>query len=286
MSKAYICDIEAKPIIEIKAGRGSLANSLKEISAYRGLLYTLALRDFKVRYAQTKLGYAWALIQPLTALAVLYLVFQKALGSGTQNISFLAYSLSGLLFWNFFSYNFSQGSSALIQARSMLQKIYFPRQILVLSKGLVGLSDLGIALILFLALGYAEIQFQLFSLLQIILALTMTFMASQGLALWMSALSIRFRDLQQVVPFIVQMLFFLSPIAYDPKLWKTGFSEELYGLFYLNPMQGILELARSAFFDLELNNDWVLMSLLYCLVLFLSGWIYFQRVERKMADLL
>ncbi len=272
--------------IQIKPGRLSLKASFKELRASGGLLYTLAQRDFKVRYAQTKLGYAWALIQPVTALAVLYLVFQKALQSDTQGISFLAYSLSGLLFWNFFSYNLSQGANALIQARAMLQKIYFPRQALVLSKALVALSDLGLAIILFTAIGYGEMHFSLWTLPSFILALLLSFLAGQGLAFWLAALSIRFRDLQQIVPFLLQMLFFLSPIAYSPDLWQESLGPQLSQWLQFNPFYAILDIWRSGIFGLEINSSSLLLGIPYCLILFLSGWIYFQKVERKMADLL
>lgn len=246
----------------------------------------MAQRDFKVRYAQTKLGYAWALIQPLTALAVLYLVFQKALQSDTEGVSFLAYSLSALLFWNFFSYNFSQGAQALIQARAMLQKIYFPRQALVLSKCVVAFSDLFIAFILFIAVAYAEIQWSIWTLPAFALALLLTFLAAQGLAFWLAALSLRFRDLQQIVPFGVQMLFFLSPIAYSPQLWQQNLGADFGLALHLNPMYAILNIWRSGVFGLELSSSSLWLGIPYCFLLFVSGWMYFQKVERKMADLL
>ncbi len=272
--------------IKIRAGQLNIRASLQELWSARGLLLTLAKRDFKVRYAQTKLGYIWALIQPLTALAVLYLVFQKALNSDTQGVSFLSYSLSGLVIWNFFSYNLSQGANALIQARAMLQKIYFPRQVLLLSKGLVALSDLVIALILFALIGYEELYLTLWTFGSFLLAIVLSFLAAQGLAFWLAALSLRFRDLQQVVPFMVQMLFFLSPIAYSPDLWQNSLGNELSNWLLINPMYSILEIWRSGVFGLGLSNGTLGIALLYCSFLFTSGWLYFQSVERKMADLL
>ncbi len=253
---------------------------------YRDLLYTLALRDFKVRYAQTKLGYAWAIVQALTALAVLYLVFNRALNSDTQGVSFLAYSLSGLLFWNFFSYNLSQGAGALIQARNMLQKIYFPRPALVLSKALVAATDLLLALIIFIFFAYAEATLSLWTIGSFLLAFVLSFLAAQGIAFWLSALSVRYRDLQQVVPFLVQMLFFLSPIAYSPDLWDQSLGKDISLLLQLNPMYGILEIWRAGVFGLDLNSRTLVISSLYSLFLFSSGWRYFSAVERKMADLL
>tara|TARA_B100001115_G_scaffold184388_1_gene186645 strand:- start:2008 stop:2805 length:798 start_codon:yes stop_codon:yes gene_type:complete len=265
-----------------------LASQWKELTQYRSLGISLARRDFKVRYAQTKLGTLWALIQPLLSMAVLFLVFQRALQADTQSIPFLSYTLSGLIFWGFFNYNLSQGAASLIQARTMLQKIYFPRILLVLSKSLVASVDLIFVLILFVFVAFADAHFTLFSLGSFVAALLMSFFASQGLALWFAALSLRFRDLQQIIPFFAQMLFFLSPIAYSPELWHTALNEKFQILLYLNPMMGILEIWRAGIFELgfSANINGISVSIAFSLALFLSGWIYFQKVERKMADLL
>lgn len=249
---------------------------------------SLARRDFQVRYAQTILGSAWALIQPLFSVAVLYLVFSRALKADTASIPFLSYTLSGLIFWGFFNYNLSQGAAALIQARSMLQKIYFPRILLVLSKSLVALVDLVFILLIFLLIAYPHYRIQLASIASFIGALGGTFLAAQGMALWVAALSIRFRDLQQIVPFISQLLFFLSPIAYSSSMWSSSLSADYHALLYLNPMFGLLEFWRLGLFGLEPLLHWqgLAISGFLCLALFFSGWYYFQKSESKMADLL
>jgi lipopolysaccharide transport system permease protein len=280
--------IKQKNHILINSGRISFAQQVKELMQYRGLLRSLAQRDFKVRYAQTFLGSLWALAQPLLSVTVLYLVFQKALSADTAGIQFMSYTLSGLLFWGFFNYNLSQGSSALIQSRNMLQKIYFPRILLVWSKSLVAFVDLLFVLLLLILVAFVEVTLTPFTGVAFLLALIFTFLASQGLALWLAALSIRYRDLQQMVPFLSQMLFFLSPIAYAPSLWSNSISPENLIWLYLNPMLGILETWRWGLFGIEplLGVQTLLITGLYCSLLFSSGWFYFQRVERKMADLL
>lgn len=248
----------------------------------------MARRDFQVRYAQTILGAAWALIQPLFSVAVLYLVFSRALKADTAGIPFLSYTLSGLVFWGFFNYNLGQGATALIQARSMLQKIYFPRILLVLSKSLVASIDLLFILVIFGIIAHKDIQLGALNLLGFFSSLILSFLASQGLALWIAALSIRFRDLQQIIPFLSQILFFLSPIAYSTSLWSDSMSSTYHWTLYLNPMFGILENWRNSLFAIEplLGSSGLLLGSAVCLTLFISGWLFFQKSESKMADLL
>jgi lipopolysaccharide transport system permease protein len=276
------------PSLEISAKGSSLRKQVNELWQYRGLGISFAKRDFQVRYAQTFLGPLWALLQPLLSLGVLYLVFQKALNANTEGVPFISYTLSGLIFWGFFNFNLSQGSASLIQARGMLQKIYFPRLLLVLSKSLVALVDLLFVLLIFLFVAFADAHFSFATLAGFLGALILSLLASQGLALWFAALSVRFRDLQQLIPFISQMLFFLSPIAYSPDLWTESIPLKYQDLLYLNPMMGILEMWRAPLFELEnltlSNLPW--WGIIWCFSLFISGWIYFQKSERKMADLL
>ena len=249
---------------------------------------SLARRDFKVRYTQTALGTIWALIQPLISIAVLYLVFKQALKADTAGIPFLAYTLSGLVFWGFFNFNLSQGSAALIQSRAMIQKIYFPRILLVLSKGIVAMVDLALVLVLFLCIAYSSIDGDLPTVGYFIWALALCFLAAQGLALWISALSIRYRDLQQLIPFFSQLLFFLSPIAYSPKLWTENLSAANQIWLYLNPMFSSLEIWRMGLFNLSplAVPNGLLLGNVFALILFASGWWIFQKSESKMADLL
>lgn len=219
------------------------------------------------------------------AAAVLFFLFRNLLEVDTQGVAFLSFTFSGLLLWNYFSFVLSQSSSSLISAQSMLQKIYFPRIILPLSKGLLGLIELAISLLLFLFIAFAEGQLRTLGLLSFIPLLLSTLAAAWGLGLWLSALSIRFRDLQQALPFLLQMLFFISPIAYSPALVQERLPESLQSLYYLNPISGILELFRAALFNLEYHPQaWYSVAIAF--LLFGSGWWYFHRVERKIADLI
>lgn len=272
------------PVRIIQAQAPAWSALLRELWRYRSLIGVFAQRDYRARFAQTALGYLWALLQPLLGVAVLYLVFQRMLGAATEGVGFFAYSLSGLLLWNFFSFTSSQGASALIQAQAMLQKIYFPRMVLPLSKNLLALVDLAVALLLFLVVAQGEASFKYAGFWLLLPALFLVAAAATGLALWLSALSVRYRDLQQVVPIFLQLLFFLSPIAYAPAL-----QSELLGAYawvaQVNPLSGPLSLLRSGLFGLPLNPHWA-YSVLSSMLLLVSGAWYFGRVERKMADLI
>lgn len=283
--KNYLYPIEKKIHIRIRASAPSLWNRSKELWQYRGLLRSFAYRDYKARYAQTFLGFGWAIIQPLLAAAVLFFLFKNLLKADTQGLNFFAYTFSGLLLWNYFSFVLSQSAASLIGAQSMLQKIYFPRIILPLSKGILGLIELGITLIIFLVFAFADAQLNFLGLLSFIPLLICTLLAAWGLGLWLSALSIRYRDLQQALPFILQMLFFISPIAYSPALVQDQIPSFAYYFYYLNPVTGILEIFRAALFGLEMQNA-AYLSLIISFLLFGSGWWYFHRVERKIADLI
>jgi lipopolysaccharide transport system permease protein len=219
------------------------------------------------------------------AAAVLFFLFSSLLAVDTQGIPFLSFTFSGLLLWNYFSFVLSQSASSLIASQSMLQKIYFPRILLPLSKGLLGLIELLVALVLFLAIAFADGQLKTWGLLSFIPLLMSTLAAAWGAGLWLSALSIRFRDLQQALPFLLQMLFFISPIAYSPALVQERIPLEWQGLYYINPINGILELFRSAIFGLD-HHPQAWLSLGVSLLLFVSGWWYFHKVERKIADLI
>lgn len=257
---------------------------IKEVFSYKDLLLTLAYRDLRVRYAQTYLGFAWGIIQPLISLAVIFVLFKRIISVDTYGISYLAFALSGLVWWNYFNYLVIQSASSLINAQQMIKKIYFPRLCLPFSKALGGMLDLGIALIILIIVlmvqGYSPLYLTLFPVF-----LILTLISALGIGLWVSALSIRLRDLQQILPFFLQLLFFLTPVAYSSTM-LTKLIPEPYGwVVYLNPMSGILELFRYFLFGIPME-PYLWVSLLSAALLFFTGIRYFLSTERKMADIL
>lgn len=207
------------------------------------------------------------------------------MGIEADGISYLPFVMSGLLLWNYFNFVISQSASALLNAQNMIRKIYFPKICLPLSKAIVGLVAPLVGFLILIILLLQEGSTNWLALLYFFPALLITAMASMGLGLWASALSIRFRDLQQIIPFVLQILFFLTPIAYSSQLANSIIPKNWEFLLYLNPMTGIIESFRSLLFSTP-ANDFVWISFAMSLALFLSGLRYFQKIEMKIADII
>lgn len=252
---------------------------------YRQLLFTFASRDYKVRYAQTYIGFWWSFLQPIASVGALFLVFQKVVTVPTNGVPYLAFALSGLVLWNYFNYIITQSASSLIFNHGMIRKIYFPRLCLPLSRALVGIVEPLIGLLLLIVVLLFSLGSLSWGILFFIPALLFTAIGALGIGLWASALSIRYRDLQQVLPFMLQILFFLTPVAYSASLIEGLMPEQWHFITYLNPMTGIIESFRAILFDQALTWE-VSISFAMGLLFFLSGIVYFQKVEMKIADIL
>lgn len=222
-------------------------------------------------------------MQPIASVAALFLVFQKVVTVSTNGIPYLPFALSGIVLWNYFNYVITQSASSLIFNQGMIRKIYFPRLCLPLSRALVGLVEPLVGLLLLILLLFTT-GFGGVGILFFIPALLATAIAALGIGLWASALSIRFRDLQQILPFVLQILFFLTPVAYSAKLIDGLIPEQWRFLIYLNPMTGIIESFRAALFGQPLSPA-AAISYAMVVLLFLTGITYFQKVEMKIADI-
>ena len=255
--------------------------NLKELVQYRDLFFILAYRDMRVRYAQTALGLLWAILQPLATLLIFSLIFGRAIKVETGSIPYPVYAMSGMSAWAYFSFVMSQSGGSIIGAGEMVKKIYFPRLVIPLSKSLVAIVDFLIAIGMLLALMlYYQVPISsnlvflpLFFLLNVIVAL--------GVGIWLSALTIRYRDFQHVVPFLVQIGLYATPIAYPSSLVP----EKHQWLYHLNPMTGIISGFRWSLFGEEGFHPMIVISYTMIFVLFISGVWYFKRMEKTMADI-
>ena len=252
---------------------------------FRHLLVSFAVRDYRVRFAQTFLGYAWAVVQPLATLAVLYLVFNKMLKVGSDEVPYFLFALSGLVYWNYFNFVSGQTASSLISAQMMIKKIWFPRLCLPFSKSLVGAVEFAVAFVILLGFAIAHGELSFWGLLIAPLLLVWATLAAQGFGILVSTFSIRHRDVQQVIPFVLQFLFFITPVAYQSTTMEGIIPGRFHFVLYLNPMMGLIELNRHIWFGLPLPEFWWL-SLLTAMLLFFVGTYAFNKVEKKMADLL
>jgi lipopolysaccharide transport system permease protein len=258
---------------------------LIELFHYKDLFITLAWRDFKVRYAQTFVGLLWAFIQPLFTIAIQYLLFVKFLNvNGNRDAALVSISI-GTCAWTFFSYVVTNSGNSIISSQQMVKKIYFPRLALPISKAFVGLIDLGLALLILLVLmiifrvvpTHNIIFFPLFIIIDVI--------ASLGVGIWLSALTIRYRDFQYVVPFLIQIGFYLTPIGYPVETVLSKMPNWAVHIYYLNPLVGIIQGLRWSVFGGSPPNMHAYISIGIVLLIFITSIYYFKSVERKIADI-
>ena len=265
----------------IDARKPGIGLDIKELIKYKDLFFILAWRDLRVRYAQTFLGLIWAFIQPLATLLIFVVIFGKALDVNTGNIPYPVFALAGMSAWSYFAFVLNQSGTSIIGAQEMVKKVYFPRLVIPLSKAVVGFVDFFITFIFLLGMMiYYQVPFTanifyfpLFFLLNVLVAL--------AVGIWTSALTIRFRDFQHVIPFVIQIGLYATPIAYPSSL----IPEKYQVLYFLNPMAGVVEGYRFSLLGTDFMAERSFISFALIIVLFVSSLFYFRKVERVMADL-
>jgi lipopolysaccharide transport system permease protein len=277
------------PLIVIKRTRGWTSLQLKEVWAYHELLYFLVWRDVKVRYKQTVLGVAWAVLQPVATTVVFTIFFGGLAGIGSDGLPYPLFSLAGLLPWNLFAQGLSQASGSLVGSSNLINKVYFPRLIIPISSVLTGFVDFCVALFILVGMmAYyhvgPSISFLLLPLFALLSAGT-----ALGVGLWLSALNVKYRDVRYVVPFFVQLWLFVTPVIYPAsrvtgKLKALGVPEWVYGL---NPMAGVVEGFRwAALGGRNVSASVIAASVGVTAVLIVAGAFYFRRTERSFADII
>jgi lipopolysaccharide transport system permease protein len=276
--------IPSRPVfrIRIESTRGWRALRFRELWQYRELLYFLTWRDIKVRYKQTALGAAWAIIQPLFTMVVFSLFFGKLAKVPSDGIPYPIFAYAALVPWTFFSNALNQSSNSLVQSANLLRKVYFPRLAIPVSSVISGVVDfaLAFAVLLGMMLWYGIVPNGNAAWLPLLLALALV--TALGVGLWLSALNVQFRDVRYVVPFLTQIWMFATPIAYPSSLldepWRT-----LYGL---NPMVGVVEGFRWALLGAGTGpGPIVAASSAAALTILVGGAFYFRRLEKTFADM-
>ena len=265
----------------VDAEKKGFGINIKELIEYRDLFYILAYRDLRVRYAQTFLGFLWAILQPVATLIILFFVFGKALKVDTGDIPYPVFALAGLSMWTYFSFVLNQSGQSVIGAQEMIKKIFFPRLVIPLSKAVVGFVDFGITLIFLIVMMIvygitpsANVFFApIFILLNILAALSV--------GIWLSALTIRYRDFQHVIPFMVQFGLYATPVAYP----ATFVPEKYQFIYNLNPMAGVISGFRWCLFGGEYPGQDIYLAAGIIVILFISSLYYFKSVEDVMADI-
>ena len=255
----------------------------KELWAYRELFGFMVWRDVSVRYKQSVLGVLWALLTPLITMVIFTVIFGKVAKIPTDGIPYPIFSYAGLLPWLFFSQSLQKATLSMVAERNLLTKIYFPRLIIPMAATLAPLVDLLIASsVLFAMMFYFELAPTPHSLYLLPLCVLWAWVTAIGVGTWLSALNVYFRDVGQLIPFVIQVWLYASPVVYPASLIPPDFQ----WLYALNPMTGVIEGFRWA---LLAHGDppglLVLVSATVSAVLFVTGGLFFKRMERSFADI-
>jgi len=271
------------PVTILRPATGWGALNFRDLWLYRELIYFLTWRDLKVRYKQTLLGASWAILKPFLTMVVFSIFFGDLANVPSDGMPYPIFSFAALVPWELFSNAISVAGRSLVQNRHMITKIYFPRVILPLSAALAGVVDFLIAFVILIGmLFYYRIPLTIYAL-TIPLFLLLALITSIGIGLWLSALNVQYRDIGYVTPFLTQFWLFITPIAYGasmvPEKWQF--------LYSLNPMTGVVEGFRWALLGTSQGAPGTQFAISFgvAILLLLTGFLYFRRMERTFADM-
>lgn len=274
----------SEEVINIHPTSGWAALKLGDLWRYRELMFFLTWRDIKVRYKQTLLGAAWAIIRPLITMVVFTLIFGRVAKLDSEDLPYQIFSFTALLPWQLFSKALGDTSRSMVSNRNMITKIYFPRLVIPFSSVVSGLVDFGIAFLILIAMMvYYGIK-PTPSMWTLPLFLILALMTALGVGLWFSALNVQFRDVGYIIPFLTQVWLYATPVAYSAQIVSSKWQL----VYALNPMAGVVQGFRWALLgtDLGANASMTLsVSVLISVLILVSGLFYFRRMERTFADM-
>ena len=273
----------------LRPTRGLAALNLRDLWVYRELVYFLTWRDILVRYKQTVLGAAWAVIQPIVQMVVFTFIFSNAAGLSSEGVPYPIFNFTALLPWGLFSKAMNDAGRSLVTNRNMITKIYFPRLTIPVASILAGLLDFGIALIVYvlIILYYTLLPGSTYTfkftpaLIALPLFIILALVATLGVSLWLSAMNVIYRDVGHILPFLTQIWFFVTPIVYSASVVSTKWQI----LYALNPLTGVVEGFRWSLLGIH-SLPWQLLvvSSVIAVILLVSGLVYFRNMERSFAD--
>jgi lipopolysaccharide transport system permease protein len=286
--------------IRLEAGKGWQAIDFKELWRYRELTWFLALRDIKVRYKQTMLGAAWAVIQPVMNSLVFTIFFNKLAGVGGKDPLYFIETFCATLPWQLFENSLTNSSNSLVGSQNLITKVYFPRLAIPISSILAGVLDfaIGLALLALLLAGWhlgrhdpgVADPIPGWPLLLFPVFVVMALALSLGIGLWLSALNVQYRDVRYAVPFLLRLWFFATPVAYPIATVSHKLSKPLQALYGLNPMVGVVEGFRWSMLGAAGRDDapgiMLAASVLATVVILIGGLYYFRRMEQTFADVI
>ena len=278
-NKSVLVDM---PIKKIKTRSGWQFIDFKELKEYRDLFFFMVWREIKVLYAQTILGFSWAILQPLVQIVIFTVVFGKVAKVSTEGIPYFLFSSVSIIPWTYMSQSMTQSSQSLVAGQAMLGKIYFPRLIFPMTPVLAKVVDFGISILILLVVMLYYRVLPTWNLFLFPLFFVLMMVIPAGIGMWLSALAIRFRDVKFAMPFVIQMLIYSAPIVYS----ASAIPERYRIVYSLNPIVGVIEGFRACLLGTPIPLLYILPGIITAVIIFISGALYFKRMERIFVDVI
>jgi lipopolysaccharide transport system permease protein len=273
---------ENELVTVIEAESGWKLPNLKELKAYQDLFYFLVWRDIKVLYAQTVLGFSWAILNPLVQIIIFSIIFGKVAKIPTDGIPYVLFSTVAIIPWTYMSESMMTSSQSLVAGQNLLGKVYFPRLIFPLTSVLAKLVDFSISLMLVMAVMIYYQVSPTWNLVYLPLLVLLMMIVPSGVGLWLSALAIRYRDVKFAMPFIIRMLIYSAPILYS----ASAIPDQYRFLYSLNPIVAVVEGFRACLLGLPMPWEFILPGSLVAVLVLMFGAVYFRRMERVFVDVI
>ncbi len=270
------------PVSVIVPPKGFEAIDFAELRRYRDLFYFLVLRDVKVLYAQTILGFAWAILNPAIQIVLFTVIFGKIANVPTDGIPYFLFSTVAIIPWTYMSESMIQSSQSLVSEQGMLGKVYFPRMIFPLTPVLSKMVDFTISLLLLIGVLMFYRVTPTWNMLLLPVFVFYMMLIPAGIGMWLSSLAVRFRDVKFAMSFIIRMLIYTAPVLYS----ASSIAPEYRLLYSLNPIVGVVEGFRACLLGGPIAWEYIVPGMATCVLLFLSGAMYFRRMERVVVDVI
>ena len=273
---------ENERVTVIEPAKGWEFPDFKELNAYQDLFYFLVWRDIKVLYAQTVLGFSWAILNPLVQIIIFSIIFGRVAKIPTDGIPYVLFSTVAIIPWTYMSESMSASSQSLVTGQNLLGKVYFPRIIFPLTSVLAKLVDFSISIMLVVAVMFYFQISPTWNLVYLPLLVLLMMIVPTGVGLWLSALAIRYRDVKFAMPFIIKMLIYSAPILYT----ASAIPDQYRFLYSLNPLVAVIEGYRACLLGMPMPWEFILPGSLVAVLVLIFGAIYFRRMERVFVDVI
>jgi lipopolysaccharide transport system permease protein len=280
--KNYSRTAAAEKVAVIEPQKGWQLIDFQELREYRDLFFFLVWRDIKVLYAQTILGFGWAILQPAIQIVIFSVVFGKVARISTEGIPYVLYSSAGIIPWTYISQSIAQSSQSLVTGQGMLGKVYFPRLIFPMTSVLAKLVDFSISMVIVVGVMIYYKVYPTWNILLFPVFVLYMMCLSAGVGMWLSSMAIRFRDVKYAMTYMIQMLMYSAPIVYS----ASKIPHKYRVLYSLNPLVGVIEGYRSCLLGTPVPVGYIVPGMVTALLVLIGGMFYFKRMERIFVDVI